>query len=567
MDEYASLQGTLSGGSQNLLRAFLLSDTLDMLSYKVYRYPGLASALDQRDNEIAARFQQVQLLFARFGTATAWFTPELLSIPWETMEKWLNETEELAPYRYGIENTYRQQAHVLSEDQERLLSYFGPFNGAPVTAYSNLTTADINYQPAVLSSGDTVTMSPGQYYFTLSSNRNQADRAKAFEAHYETYHTNRNTYAALYNSVLQRDWALAQARNYNSCLEATLDEDNVPVEVYETLVKTVADNAEPLHRYFELRKQILGLETYHNYDGNIPIVDFDKVYEYDDVIDWVIESVKPLGSEYQSMVREALNNRWVDVYETEGKTTGAFSASVYGVHPYLLLNYNKTLSSVFTLAHEIAHCMHTQLSDMNQPKATADYTLFVAEVASAINEALLLEYLLEHTSDPVERIAVLQQAIQDLEGTFCVQAMFAAYEMEAHKLVEQGQPITADILSDLYSGLLKRQIGEGVVFDSLYGSTWTRISHFYEVPYYVYKYATCYASAAHLMKEVTSGDPKVRQDALERYMTLLKSGGNDYPMEQLKKAGVDLANPDTFQAVIDQLDGLVTRLETEMARL
>jgi len=568
MEEYAALKGTLSQGPDALLKAFRLSDELGMLLYKVYRYPGLASAVDQKDNEIAGKFQQVQIAYAKFNTATAWFDPELLSIPWETMKGWLDETAELSPYRYNIENLYRQQEHVLDEEKEELLSYFSRFNGAPGTIFQKLSTADIKYQKTALSDGDTLTMTPGEYYNTLNNNRNQADRAKAHQVFYGIYDTNANTYAAIYDGVLQRDWAYAQARKYNSTLESYLDDDNVPTEVFENLVSMVKAGTGPVRRYQKLRQERLGLEEYHLYDGSIPLVDFDKKYDYEEASQFVVESVKPLGKDYQKKIKDCFGDRWIDVYENEGKSTGAFSAGVYGVHPYMLMNYNETLEHVFTLAHEVGHTMHTILSHENQPFATSDYTIFVAEVASTMNEALLLKYLFDKTDDPIERIALLEHSISSITGTFYTQVMFAEFEWRAHQMVEQGQPITAEVLSDLYLGLLKEYYGDNITLEGdLYGSTWARISHFYGSPYYVYKYATCFASSAKLYQEVTSPDKKTREASLDRYLTLLKSGGNDYPMEQLKKAGVDLTDPDNFQAVVDQLDGLVTQLEQELARL
>lgn len=567
MDDYAALKGTLAEGPEQLLKAYLLGDQLGMIAYKVYQYPGLTRATDTRNNEVSARLQRVQALFAKFNVATAWFDPELLTIPWDTMKVWLDKTKELAPYRYGIENLYRQQEHVLDEDKEQLLSYFSRFNGTPGSIYSELSTSDIKFNDVTLSTGETVTLTPGKYDNILSTDRDQEDRKKAFEGHYNAYNDNLNTYAAIYNSVLQRDWAQAQARNYSSSLEAALDGDNVPVAVFDNLLATVKAGTEPVKRYMRLRKEALGLDTYHFYDGRIPIVDFDKKYEYDDISDWILDSVKPLGKDYQKKMREAFKGGWIDVYENEGKRSGAFSSGVYGVHPYMLMNYNETLESVFTLAHEAGHTMHTIYSQENQPFATAGYTIFVAEVASTLNEALFLDYMFERSDDPKERIALLQQAIDNIFGTFYTQVLFADYEQRAHKLAEQGQPITADVLRTLYLDLVKEYYGDAVVADDLYGALFARISHFYGSPYYVYKYATCFASSAKLVKEITSDDKKTREASLERYLTLLKSGGNDYPMEQLKKAGVDLSQPETIQAIVDQLSDLVTRLEGELANL
>ncbi|UCC45832.1 MAG: oligoendopeptidase F [Candidatus Zixiibacteriota bacterium] len=567
MGEFAAFKGTLAQGPDQLLKVQLASDQLGMLLYKVYQFPSLSSATDTRDNEIAARLQRIQILYARFQTETAWFSPELLAIDWSTMEKWLNETEGLAPYRYQIENLYRQQAHVLDEDKEKLLAYFNRFESTPAATYRELATSDINFPDITLSSGDTVTVTPGMYYNILGTNRNQEDRAKAFEAHYSTYHANVNTYAAIYNSVLQSDWAETQARNYETSLEAALDGDNVPVSVYETLVNTVKAGTEPLRRFYRLRKEKLGLETYHLYDGSIPLVEFDKEYEYDDIIDWIVECASPLGRDYQDDVRRAFDSRWIDVYESEGKRSGAFQASVYGVHPYLLLNYNKTMDNVLAVVHEMGHCMHTIMSDANQPFATADATIFVAEVPSTMYENFLVDYLLERSDDPLERLVLLQRSIENILGTFYTQVMFADFEWQAHQMVEAGQPITAEILRNLYKKLLTDYYGDAADLDDLYGSTWTRIAHFYRTPFYVYKYATSFAASAKLYKELASEDRSVREDALDRYTTLLKSGGNDYPMEQLKKAGVDLSDPATIQAVVDQLDDLVTRFEAELAKL
>jgi oligoendopeptidase F len=567
MDDYASLKGTLARGPEQLLKAFKLGDELGMLSYKVYRYPALMRVLDTRKNDVAARLQQVQIIFARFDIATSWFNPELLQIPWATMESWLNSTKELAPYRFNVEDLYRQQKHILDEDKEKLLSYFSPLNGAPDDIYTELSVSDIKFPDIVLADGDNVTVTEGGYHAILSTNRNQEDRRKAFEALYGVYQSDVNTYAAIYNGVLQRDWALAQARNYGSTLEAELDNDNVPVEVYENLIARVKTGTEPAKRYMRLRKKVLGVEEYHPYDGSIPLLDFNKVYEYDKITGWIVESVKPLGKEYQNKMKTAFNGGWIDVYENEGKESGAFSASVYGVHPYILMNYNETLVDMFTLAHEAGHAMHSVLSQENQPYATAFYTIFVAEVASTLNEALFLDYLLEKSQDPKERITLLQMAIDNIMGTFYTQVLFADFEWQAHKLVEQGQPVTADVLQALYLRLADEYFGDAEVVDDLYGCLWARIGHFYWAPYYVYKYATSFAASAQIVEEIKSTNKKRGKQALDKYLTLIKSGGNDYPMEQLRKAGVDLSQPENFQAVINHLDNLVTRLETELAKL
>ncbi|MDP8206051.1 MAG: oligoendopeptidase F [Candidatus Electryonea clarkiae] len=567
MDKFASLKGTLSQGAEQVLKTYKLNDELGMLAYKVYRYPQLNFDLDQRNNEIQANLQRVQILFATFGQATAWLDPEMLTIPHETMKEWIDSNEELQTYRFLIEELYRSQEHVLDEKGEQLLSYFNRFNGAPRETYQALSTADIKFKEITLSTGEEVTVSYSQYQAILHTNRNQEDRALAFNAMYEVYEANVNTYAAMYNSLCQRDWARSQARNYDNTLVAALDGNNIPVEVYENLVTSAKSGSGALRRYHELRKKVLKLENYHLYDSGVPIVEFDKTYPYDDVLDMIVESVAPLGKEYQKQMRAGFEGGWIDVYESDGKRSGAYSAGVYGIHPFMLLNYNDTLTEVFTLAHEMGHTMHTVLSQANQPFATADYTIFVAEVASTLNEALLLEYMLDRTKDPLERAVLLQHAIDSIVGTFYSQVLFADYEREAHRLAEEGRPITSDVLGDLYYGLLKDYYGDSIELDELYKITWARIPHFYRSPYYVYQYATCFASSAQIVKSITEGKKKERKAATEQYLTLLKSGGNDHPMEQLKKAGVDLSQPETVQAVVDKLDGLVTMLEQEIEKL
>ena len=567
MDAFAAMKGTLKNGPAAVLKAYQAFDEIGMMQYKVYRYPQLQRDVDTRNQEIAGKFQRVSAVFAKFGTATAWFTPEMLTIPQATMEKWIAETPALAPYRFGILNNYRQQAHVLDEKDEKLLSFAARFTQTPRNTFQELSTSDIKFPKITLADGKEITLSPGAYQSVLATNYNQADRGKAFEAYLKTYAATGNTYAAIYNGVMQAGWFGAQARNYPTTLEAALDGNNIPPAVVMTLVETVRAGTAPLQRYLKLRKKLLGLETYHLYDGQIPIFKSEKVYPYDTSKDLVISSVAPLGADYGAKYRKFVSGGRIDVYENDGKSSGAYCAGVYGVGPYLLLNYNDTLDAVFTFAHEAGHAMHTALSSEAQPFATADYTIFVAEVASTTNERFLLQKLLETTTEPKERFLLLQHAVDSIVGTFYTQVLFADYELQAHRLVEQGQPVTAEVLSSIYQKLLKDYYGDAVTPDELYQYTWTRIPHFYNTPYYVFQYATCFASSARLVKDMTTGDAAKRAAATELYLTLLKSGGNDYPMEQLRKAGVDLTQRATVQAVVEQMDELVSQMEAEAARI
>jgi oligoendopeptidase F len=558
---YASLQGTLSKGGDALLATLKLADDIGQLTYKVWYFASLRYDEDQRDNQVNAQRQQVQILFAKAGQAMAWFNPELLAIPLPTVQEWLAANPDLAVYRFVIEDLYRQQEHVLDQKGEHLLSLSSRFSTSPNDAYAALSTADLKHPAVELASGEKVTLTYGQYRAILATNRHQPDRARAFAAYHAVYDASLNTYASLYNAVLQRDWFHAQARGYASTLEAALHGNNIPTSVVENLIVATKAGTEPLRRYHRLRKRVLGLDSYHTYDTTIPLVDFDRKYPYDDVLAWLPASVAPLGQPYQRQLREVLFGDWIDVYENPGKRSGAYSAPVYGVHPYMLLNYNDTLDAVFTLAHEMGHSMHTLLSNAHQPFVYSNYEIFVAEVPSTLSEALFLEYMLEHAADDRERIVLLQHAIDGIAATFYTQVLFADYELQAHRLVEEGKPVTADALSETYFGLLKAYHGDAMDYDELSRVTWARIPHFYSTPYYVYQYATCFASSAELMQQLTGADNSGRGAAVERYLTLLKSGGSDHPMTLLKRAGVDLSRPETVRAVVDRLDRLVTQLE------
>jgi oligoendopeptidase F len=557
---FATLKGTLAQGPDRLLEAFRLSEELGQLAYRVWYYPSLRYDEDQRDNSVNAKRQQVQILFARWQQEESWFNPELLKIPLSTVREWMEASEPLRLYRFAIENLYRQQEHVLDEAGERLMSLSSRLGSAPNDAYWALSTADAKFPTITLSNGDQVTVTYGQYRAILATRREQADRAAAFTGLHETYAGRLNTYATLYNGVCQRDWFHTRARGYKTTLDAALHGDNIPTSVVENLIETTRAGVEPLRRYHRLRRRALAVPSYHVYDFSIPLVTFDKKYEYDKVLDWIVESVAPLGPEYQARMRQGFAGGWIDVYENQGKRSGAYSAPVYGTHPYMLLNYTDTLDDMFTLAHEMGHSMHTILSHETQPFVYSSYTIFVAEVPSTLSEALLLEYLLERSTDPVERIVLLQHAIDNMAGTFYTQVLFADFERRAHRLAEDDKPITAEILTDIYRGLLNDYYGDSLDLNELTGITWSRIPHFFNSPYYVYQYATCFASAARLAQEIMSGNDRAR----DMYLDLLRAGGSNYPMELLKTAGVDLSQPDTVRAIVNQLDGLVTRLEQEL---
>lgn len=564
IESYKQYEGTLAQGATRLLEALRDRDQLGQLSYKVWYYPSLQYDEDQRNNTINARRQRVQLLLAKWQQATSWFQPELLKLPLADIRTWMDTSAELATYRFAIEEVFRLQAHVLDEQGERLLSLTERVSSVPRDSYAALSTADAKCPTITLSTGETTQVSYGQYRKLLATCRAQEDRRKAFEALYDTYIASLNTYATIYNGVMHGDWFEARARGYQTTLDAALYGNAIPTSVVENLIRETKNGVAPLRRYHKLRKRVLQLQDYYVFDAFVPLVEDKVTYAYDDVLDWIVQAVAPLGAEYQARVRRAFSDRWIDVYENQGKRSGAYSAPVYGSNPYMLMNYNDTLDAVFTLAHELGHSMHTMLSHETQPFVYAGYTIFVAEVPSTLNEALLLDFMLTRARTREERVVLLQHAIDNIVGTFYNQVLFADFELEAHRLVEQDRPITSETLSGIYARLLGEYWGDALSPDQRAQHTWARIPHFFQSPYYVYQYATCFASTAKLMEEVGSKDPVARQAAVDRYLTLLRSGGSDHPMELLKKAGVDLSKPETVRAVSAQLDSLVDRLEKEL---
>ncbi len=568
IETYADLAGSLDDGGESLLRVLQLGDDLGRALYRLWFYPSLTYDQDQRDNSINARRQEVQELFARWETSSSWFKPELLAIPWATVESWMEDNPDLAHYHFLLSDIYRLAEHVLGSEAEQVLALAGRFSETAEESYAALSTADAQFPLVSLADGSEVRLTYGRYRQILATNRHQADRQLAFEQFYSLFSANLNTYAALYNGVCQRDWFAARARNHATTLDAALSGNAIPTSVVEELIATTRSGVEPLQRYHRLRKRALGLDDYHLFDTSIPLIEETPSFPYEQARDSVIRSVAPLGDAYQRTVRQAFDDRWIDVYENEGKRSGAYSAGVYGVHPYMLLNYNDTLDAVFTLAHEMGHSLHTVLSHQHQSFTYARYTIFVAEVASTLNEALLLDTLLEDAATPRDRILLLEHAIDSILGTFFTQVLFAQWELEAHRLVEAGRPLTAETLSDLYGEILAAFYGDSIKALDLYRITWARIPHFFQSPYYVYQYATSFAASAELAKELRAADrADQRQEIMARVLTLLQSGGNAHPVDQLRTAGVDLTRPEPVQAVVAELDRLVTQLEAEWEAL
>lgn len=569
MKEIPQYKGQIKDDSKKFVELIKLEEKMGRLLDKLYVYVYMLKDLDSKDEVSSVKLQEIQAIYTEYSVSAAWITPEILQIPKETMERWIDENPELKDNRFGLMEIYRLQGHVLDEGKEKLLSYYGQYMGAPHDIYAELSISDTKWNEVKLSDGYEGPVTNGVYSKVLATNRNQEDRKKAFEALYGAFDNNKNTYGAIYRALLQRDVASSKGRNYTSSLEKALEPKNVPTEVYTTLLKSAIDNNAPLQRYVNLRKKALGLKEYHYYDNSINIVEYDKTFDYDVAKEMVYNSVAPLGEDYSAKMNRAISEGWIDVFETENKRSGAYSIGIYDVHPYMLLNYQSTLDDVFTLAHELGHTLHTMLSNENQPYATHDYTIFVAEVASTFNERLLLDYMIKNSNDPIEKIALIEQALGNIVGTFYIQTLFANYEYQAHKLIEEGKAVTPDVLSGIMDNLFKEYFGDSITMDELQKIIWARIPHFFNSPYYVYQYATSFASSANLYDRITNTkySEEERTKAKEDYLTLLKSGGNDHPMNQLKKAGVDLEKVESFHAVVVEFDRLLDILEEELNKL
>lgn len=568
MAEIPKYQGEISKNPKTFVEFINLEEKISRLLDKIYLYPYLQRDLDSTNEVASVKLQEIESIYANYSISSSWITPEILTIPKETMVMWINENPTLEPNRFPLMEIYRLQEHVLSADKEKLLSYFGQYLGVPSDIYSELSTSDIKWNDVELSDGSKTTVTNGVYSKVISTNRNQEDRKKVFEALYNSFNINKNTYASIYKSILQRDFATAQSRNYKSSLEKALNPKNIPLDVYTSLIESTKENTAPLKRYIALRKKALNLSDYHYYDNSVNIVDYNKEFTYEEAKNTVLESVKPLGEDYYNGLNTALNEGWLDVYETPNKRSGAYSLNIYDVHPYMLLNYNGTMDAVFTLAHELGHTMHSMLSTKNQPYPISSYTIFVAEVASTFNERLLLDNMLRNTTDPKEKIALIEQAIGGIVGTYYIQSLFADYEYQAHQIVENGGAITPEVLNNIMENLFKDYFGTELTMDELQKIIWARIPHFYNSPYYVYQYATSFASSANLYDRITNTKytPQEREKAKNEYLTLLKSGGNDHPMNQLKKAGVDLSKKDAFNAVATEFNRLLDLLEEELKK-
>jgi len=554
IDEIRAFEGTLDDPAK-LKQCFELEDRLGLHAERLYVYANMRHHEDMRDPVNMALSDKAKKLYVQVGEATSFITPEILSLSEERLKAFIDDPG-LAPYRFTLQEMLRQKPHVLSKTEEALLAQVGNLAQAPGTIFGMINNADMKFPKVKNDKGEEVELTHGNYIQFLES-RNRDVRRGAFKAMYDTYAKQKNTLAATLSANVTKNLFYARARKYASALEMALFSDNIPVSVYENLIATIHEHLPLLHRYMALRKKLLGVDELHMYDLFAPLVpDYDMPVTYEEAKKIVYDGLAPLGDDYRRVLREGFDGGWIDVYENEGKRSGAYSWGAYGTHPYVLLNHKDNLNSMFTLAHEMGHAIHSWYSDHNQPYRDAQYTIFLAEVASTLNEALLMDHLLKTIGDPKGKLYLLTYYADQFRTTVFRQTMFAEFEKLIHEMAERGESLTPQALSELYYGLNVKYHGDAMTVDRDIEMEWARIPHFYS-SFYVYKYATGFAAATSFARQILEeGAP-----AVDRYIGFLKSGGSDYSINILKRAGVDMSRPEPIRQAMDVFRDLLDEME------
>lgn len=534
-----------------------LSQTFNL----VYVYAMLGVDLDTRDSDAQALLDRATQLSVKYSAAVSFFTPYLLSVEEETLRQYIKEVEGLQYFENDLYETYRYKEHVLNKDQEELLSHLGEALSSPKQTFGMMNNADIKFGDVTNDDGENVELTRG-LYAKLIEDDDRNKRQEAYKAYYKPYAQLKNSIASTLSSTVKTNATTAKLRHFPSALEKALFGDNVPKEVYENLIKAARHHLPSLHTYSDIRKQVLGVEDLRQYDLSVKLVqNLNKEIPYDEAYETMLKALAPLGDDYVKTLAGFKEKRYVDVRETKGKRSGAYNLGVYGVHPFVLLNHRDNIDSLFTLSHEMGHAMHSYYSSKYQPQISARYSIFVAEVASTVNEILLMNYLINHAEDEETKLYLLNEFIDKFKGTFFTQVMFAEFEKKTHELAEQGQPLNATVFSSVYEQLVVDYHGPSLVLDDEVKYGWSRIPHFYR-PFYVYKYATGFASAIHIANELLVGN----KDAQSAYLEFLQSGGSDYPLELLKKAGVDLTTTEPVDNALRKFDQLVSDLQNAFSK-
>lgn len=557
VSDLAKLEGSVMASAEKLLTALELGARAEQKIDLAFNYAERLFDQDQKNTEHQAMSQKMYGVVTDYQSRTAFVVPEILAADKATLAQYFAEKKELELYRGLVDEILRTKEHVLSAEIEKLVAMTGEMAQTPEQVYSIINNADLIYPEIEDENGEKVRLSHGNFVpFEESGDRRV--RKDAFEAFYSIYKQFAGTIAGLYNGQVKQQIFYAKARNYASTLEAAVDANNVPAKVYRNLVETVNANMDKMHRYVKLRKKCLGVDELHMYDVYTPMIaDAAKKVSYDEAKETVLKALAPLGEDYVATVKEGFENRWIDVYENEGKRSGAYSAGAFGTHPYVLLNYNDTLDNMFTLAHEMGHAMHSWYSNANQPYIYSQYKIFVAEVASTCNEILLMEYLLANTTDKKERAYLLNHYLDSFKGTVYRQTMFAEFEMKSNQMAEAGESLNAENLCKLYYGLNQKYFGEDMVSDPQIAYEWARIPHFY-YNFYVYQYATSFSAAV----AIAHGILEEGAPAVERYKKFLSGGCSMSPVDLLKQVGINMEEPKPIQDALDVFGKVLDEIET-----
>lgn len=558
LSEAGEFQVRLGECADSFFGALHLSAQIQELIVKVHSYARMKLDEDNANPLAQALFGRAAALLTRVETALSFITPEILSLPEGTVSNFRHDSR-FALYCHYLDDVFRQKPHTLTGIEEQLVARTGEITRTPDDFFKMLNNADLTFPKIRDDQENEVEVTKGNF-IKLMQNRNRRVRYEAFQALYGTYQKLENTFASALNAAIKRDIFYASVRRHQSARSAALFADHIPSAVYDSLVQTVRSNLGEMHRYMKLRKKILGLDQLHMYDIYVPLAEDVKwVIPFPDAVAMLKNGVAVMGDSYLEILSRGLGSRWVDLYERKGKTGGAYCDSIYGVHPFLLLNYQNNLDSAFTLAHEMGHALHFYYSSQEQPFIYSHPAIFTAEVASTVHESLLMEHLLQTTSDRDERdkkIYLLNYYLEIFRGTLFRQTMFAEFEKIIHEKAENGEALTSYFLKEAYHELNTAYHGEGMVVDAEIDMEWARIPHFYDA-FYVYKYATGLSAAVSLVQQIlTKGTP-----AVERYLSFLNKGGSDYPLNLLQEAGVDMASPHPVQDAINRFSGLLDELE------
>ncbi|EGT4659472.1 oligoendopeptidase F [Clostridioides difficile] len=558
IQEVKEYKGKLSESKENLYKVLNISENASRIVQNLYVYTHMKQHEDTRINDNQGRATKTEMLSTDLGVATSYIVPEILAIEENKLSEYLKD-EKLSFYTKYIKDILRDKPHTLSEREEEILAATSELSTIPENVYDMLAYADMEFPEIEDEEGNKVKLSHSNYSLFIKS-KNSRVRKDAFEGEFSTYEKYKNTFASTLYGGIKSEIFYAKTRKYNSAIEASLFSDDVSLDVYNNLISAIDKSIPNLNKYVELKKKFLGLNEIHMYDLYVPLTDkFDMDIPYDKAQDIILEALKPLGEEYLKVIKSAFDEGWIDVYDNEGKKGGAYSWGSYDSHPYILMSYKNDLNSLFTLVHELGHSVHSHYSRTSQPFLYSDYKIFVAEVASTLNELLLINYLLENSKSKDETIYLLNYYLEQFRTTVHRQTMFAEFEKIVHQRVESGEPLTADEFTNIYYKLNEKYYGKSAIVDKQIGIEWARIPHFYS-NFYVYKYATGFSAASALSQQIISEG----STAVDRYINFLKSGGSEYPLEQLKSAGVDMTKKESIEEALNVFAELVNKLEKEL---